>query len=141
MDNFYGHDDGAYACLRLLAYLERKEAKLSDLVNELPKYISSPEIKFGLADAIKFKFIDEVITKEFKQLWPNAKYIQIDGVRMDLDDQMTIIRASQNGPYATVKFEAKTQTTYDALKQTLLDILKKHPEIDLNKGTNVEALR
>lgn len=140
MDNFFGHDDGAYACLRLLSYLERKNEKLSELIKELPKYISSPEIKFGLADAIKFKFIDEVITKEFKARWPEAEYINIDGVRMDMPDQMAIIRASQNGPYATIKFEAKTQEGYDALKKTLKEILSKYSEIDFKKGVNIEAL-
>ncbi len=140
MDNFYGHDDGAYACLRLMSYLERKGQKLSQLVQKLPKYISSPEIKFGLADQIKFKFIEQVITKEFKQRWPDAEYIDIDGIRMDMNDQMAIIRASQNGPYATVKFEAKTQAGYDHLKATLKEILTKYQEIDLKSGTNIEAL-
>ncbi len=140
MDNFYGHDDGAYACLRLLSYLERRNQKLSQLVAELPKYISSPEIKFGLSDEIKFKFIAEIITKEFKAQWPDAEYIDIDGIRMDMSDQMAIIRASQNGPYATVKFEAKTQAGYDDLKKILKSILSKYSEIDLQKGTNIEAL-
>lgn len=140
MDNFYGHDDGAYACLRLLAYLERKNSKLSDLIKELPKYISSPEIKLGLPDEIKFKFIDEVITSEFKKIWPKAEYVNIDGIRMDLPDQMAIIRASQNGPYATVKFEAKTQAGYDNLKQTLKGILSKYKEINWQEGVNIHAL-
>ncbi len=140
MDNFFGHDDGAYACLRLLSYLERKDQTLSQLVEKLPKYISSPEIKFGLADNIKFKFIAEVITAEFKKNWPTAEYIDIDGIRMDLPDQMAIIRASQNGPYATVKFEAKTQADYESLKKTIKGILSKYSEIDLEKGTNTHAL-
>jgi phosphomannomutase/phosphoglucomutase len=63
MDNFYGHDDAAYACLRLLQYLERKNKTLGQVADELPKYESSPEIKFGLADDIKFKFIDEQIQR------------------------------------------------------------------------------
>jgi phosphomannomutase/phosphoglucomutase len=140
MDNFFGHDDGAYACLRLLSYLERKNQTLSQLVEKLPKYISSPEIKFGLADEIKFKFIADVITAEFKKNWPDAEYIDIDGIRMDMPDQMAIIRASQNGPYATVKFEAKTQAGYDALKFTIKGILSKYSEINLQKGTNTHAL-
>ena len=53
MDNFFGHDDGAYASLRLLQYLERTEQTLSQAVDALPQYISSPEIKMGLADDIK----------------------------------------------------------------------------------------
>jgi len=140
MDNFYGHDDAAYACLRLLTYLERKNKKLSELVAKLPKYISSPEIKVGLADEIKFKFIDQIITKEFKQLWPKATYTDIDGIRMDMDKQMAIIRASQNGPYITIKFEAKTQASYNNLKKTLKEILSKYKEINWREGSNIQAL-
>ena len=60
VDNFYGHDDGAVASLRLLAYLTRRKLTLSQAVKELPQYFSSPEIKVGCADAIKF----EVVTKK-----------------------------------------------------------------------------
>jgi len=140
MDNFFGHDDGAYASLRLLQYLERKNQNLSQAVAELSIYVSSPEIKFGLADEIKFKFIDTVIKAEFEKRWPNGKYVTIDGVRVDLADRMAIIRASQNGPYITVKFEGKTQGVYDEMKRTLKEILSAHPEIDWSKGVNTHAL-
>ena len=33
-----------------------------------------------------------------KKLYPKAKYIEIDGVRMDTESEMLIVRASQNGP-------------------------------------------
>lgn len=140
MDNFYGHDDGAYASLRLLQYLERKDQMLSDAVDELNIYVSSPEIKFGLADDIKFEFIDTVIRDEFEKRWPNAAYIDIDGIRMDLEDRMAICRASQNGPYITVKFEAKTQGDYESLKRELKELLSAHEEIDWNSGVNTHAL-
>ncbi|MFZ5376260.1 MAG: phosphomannomutase/phosphoglucomutase [Patescibacteria group bacterium] len=140
MDNFYGHDDGAYASLRLLQYLERKNAKLSQEVSKLNFYVSSPEIKLGLADDIKFKFIDTVIREEFKKRWPDAEYIDIDGIRMDTPEEMAIIRASQNGPYVTVKFEGKTQTQYDKMKLVLKEILSQHPEVDWNSGVNTHAL-
>lgn len=140
MDNFYGHDDGAYASIRLLQYLERKNQKLSEAAAGLSKYVSSPEIKFGLADDIKFKFIDTVIRADFQKLWPEAKYIDIDGIRMDLPDRMAICRASQNGPYITVKFEGKTQEIYDELKHQLKEVLSSHPEIDWGKGVNTHAL-
>lgn len=139
-DNFYGHDDGAYASLRLLAYLERKNEKLSEAVAQLAHYVSSPEVKFGLADDIKFKFVETVIQDEFRKRWPDAKYVTIDGVRMDTANTMAIIRASQNGPYITVKFEGKTQEQYDEMKHTLKEILSSHPEIDWTKGVNTHAL-
>ncbi len=140
MDNFYGHDDGAYASLRLLQYLERKNEKLSEAVSQLSIYVSSPEIKFGLADDIKFKFIDTKIREEFLKQWPNGKYIDIDGIRVDTDSEMAIVRASQNGPYITVKFEGKTQEQYDAVKKILKGILSKYPEIDWSQGVNTHAL-
>ncbi len=140
MDNYYGHDDGAYASLRLLQYLERTEQHLSKAVDKLAHYISSPEIKLGMPDAIKFDFIDTTIRQEFHKRWPDAQYVDIDGIRMDLPDRMATIRASQNGPYITVKFEAKTQTTYDAVKDSLCDILKAHSQIDWQAGVNTHAL-
>lgn len=140
MDNFYGHDDAAYASLRLLAYLERHNEKLSEAVAQLPKYISSPEIKLGLPDEIKFQLIDEKISADFKKHWPDAEYTNIDGVRMDLNEQMATIRASQNGPYVTIKFEAKTQEQYDALKQQLRQILEQYPEVNWAEGSNTHAL-
>lgn len=140
MDNFFGHDDGAYASLRLLQYLERKEQKLSEAVAELAVYVSSPEIKFGLADDIKFQFIDTKIREEFKAKWPDAQVIDIDGIRIDNPTTMAIIRASQNGPYITVKFEGKTQAEYDDMKVTLREILKKYDEIKWNEGVNTHAL-
>lgn len=140
MDNFFGHDDGAYASLRLLQYLERKNQVLSQAVSELSIYVSSPEIKFGLADDIKFKFIETVIKAEFEKRWPTGEYITIDGVRVDLPDRMAIIRASQNGPYITVKFEGKTKEIYDEVKAQLKELLSSHPEIDWTKGVNTHAL-
>lgn len=140
MDNFYGHDDGANASLRLLQYLERKEQKLSEAVDQLPQYVSSPEIKFGLADSIKFEFIDTKIRQEFMNQWPDGKYIDIDGIRVDTAEEMAIVRASQNGPYITVKFEGKTQEQYDNMKKILKVILSKYPEIDWSTGVNTHAL-
>lgn len=139
MDNFYGHDDGAIASLRLLSYLTRKKMTMADAVAQLPNYISSPEIKLGLADAIKFQLIDNQISKDLKALYPDAEYLTMDGIRMDTKDEMAVIRASQNGPYITIKFEAKTQEKYDLLKKQIHDILKKYPEVKFDEGVNIHG--
>jgi phosphomannomutase / phosphoglucomutase len=140
MDNFFGHDDGAYASLRLLQYLERKNQTVSQAVADLTQYVSSPEIKFGLADDIKFKYTDGIIREEFKKTWPDAQFNTLEGIRMDLPNRMAIIRASQNGPYVTLKFEAKTQADYDDLKGQLKTMLKQYKDIDWSTGVNTHAL-
>lgn len=140
VDNFYGHDDGAVASLRLLAFLTRKNLTLKQAIAGLPKYVSSPEIKVACPDAIKFELVSSKIGGEIKKLYPDAEYVEIDGVRMDTADEMLIIRASQNGPYLTVKFEAQTQEKYDELKGQVNTILHQFSEIDFSHGVNTDSL-
>lgn len=139
MDNFYGHDDGAFATLRLLQYLDRTGKSLKDTVDELPKYVSSPEIKLGLADDIKFQLIDNEIAQEVRDLFPNGKYVDIDGFRADDEDRMLIIRASQNGPYITIKFEGRTEEQYQELKTQIKNLLEKYDQINWDEGVNINA--
>ncbi len=139
-DNFYGHDDGAIASLRLLAYLTRTNLSLKEAISKLPQYFSSPEIKVGCADNIKFSVVTDKIGSEIKKLYPEAKYVEIDGVRMDTEEEMMIIRASQNGPYLTIKFEGKSQEKYDQLKSQVNKILHSLSEIDFKSGVNINSL-
>ena len=83
VDNFYGYDDGAVASLRLLSYLTRVNLSLNEAISKLPHYFSSPEIKVGCSDKIKFTIVKDKIGREIKKLYPTAKYVEIDGVRMD----------------------------------------------------------
>ena len=140
VDNFYGHDDGAIASLRLLAYLTRVNLSLKQAITLLPQYVSSPEIKVSCPDDFKFKVVSDKIRGEIKKLYPSAKYVEIDGVRMDTIEEMMIVRASQNGPYLTIKFEGKTQEKYDLLKSQINKILRSLPEIDFKSGVNINSL-
>ncbi len=140
VDDFYGHDDGIYATLRLLQLLSRTGQSLSKAISGLAQYVSSPEIKLGCPDNIKFPLIDNQIAADLKEMFPDAEYIDIDGFRADTKDEMIIIRASQNGPYITIKFEAKTKQRYEQLKKEIKAILLKYKEIDFSTGVNTDAL-
>jgi phosphomannomutase / phosphoglucomutase len=141
--DFYNHDDGVYSTFRLLRYLAKTGKTLSEVVAELPKYISSPEIKIGCADDKKVVFIEK-ISEALKKDYPEAEVIDDeragDGVRLNLFDSMFVVRYSQNGPYLTVKFEAQTQEKYDELKKYLSQLLHAHSEVDWSFGVNVESL-
>lgn len=141
MDNFYGHDDTAIGMLRLLEYMTRIDQSLEEIVASLPQYVSSPEIKVGCPDDIKFDVVSQTIGDKIKALYPDARYTEIDGVRMDTADEMLIVRASQNGPYLTVKFEGKTEEKYALLRDQIREILENTSEVDFGYGVNVEALR
>jgi len=140
MDKFYGHDDGAYASLRVLDYLTRKGKKLSEVVAEFPHYVSSPEVKIGCPDGDKARVV-EGIADEMIAKFGSEKVNTIDGARVDFEDGMIIVRFSQNGPYITVKFEAKDDATYEERRQYVKDLLHSHPEIVWSEGVNIEQLQ
>lgn len=139
-DNFYGHDDEAFATLRLLAYLTRVGKSLAEVVDSLPRYESSPEIKVGCPDKIKFELISDKIAKDIKGAFPGADYVEIDGIRFDSENQMGVIRASQNGPYITVKYEARDREGFRKLRKVISEIMHKYKEIDFADGVNTDAL-
>jgi phosphomannomutase/phosphoglucomutase len=133
-DNAYGHDDGSYAALRILEYLSDKNTTLSRLYETFPQYISSPEIKIGCPDEKKIKMVED-LAKKFRADFPGAQITDgtiipgDDGTRADFNDGMIIFRYSQNGPYITVKFEAKDQKTYEQRKKYVRKMLESYPEM------------
>jgi phosphomannomutase/phosphoglucomutase len=143
--DFFNHDDGAYATMRLLQAMSRTDKTLSGMVADLPQYKSSPEIKVFCPDDKKVGLVGE-LAKKLRKDYPDADVIDDeragDGVRMDLSDSMFVVRYSQNGPYITVKIEAKTDQKYEELRQYIADTLHSHPEIDWTNSVsaNVSAL-
>lgn len=143
--DFYNHDDGAYSTLRLLQYLSRSGKKLSEIVAGLPQYISSPEIKVECPDDKKVEVVTKIAPR-LREDFPEAEVVDDeragDGVRLDMADSMFVVRYSQNGPYLTVKFEAKDQEKYDELKNYIAKLLKDYPEINWESdiSVNTEAL-
>ncbi len=143
--DFYNHDDSVFASLRVLNLLARTGRKLSEIVAELPLYVSSPEVKLFCPDDSKVELTKKMIPT-LKQDFPSAEIIDDeragDGIRLELPDGMFVVRYSQNGPYITVKFEGKTKERYEELRKYIADLLKKFPEIDWHNKINVnhEAL-
>jgi len=138
--DFYNHDDGAYSTLYLLDYLTKSGKSFSEIIDSLPKYISSPEIKIFCADDKKVLLVNKIVDI-LKEDFKEAKIIDDeragDGVRMDRKDCMFVIRYSQNGPYITIKFEAKEVSEYEKLKMYINDLLHRFSEIDWASKINV----
>ncbi len=141
--DFYNHDDGIYSTMRLLDYLVRTRQTLSLAVDSLPKYISSPEVKVGCPDDLKVNLMAD-ISQVLKTDYPQAEIVDDeragDGVRLELSDSMFVVRYSQNGPYLTIKFEAKTQDQYDNLKNYINRLLHRFSQVDWTFGANLESL-
>jgi phosphomannomutase/phosphoglucomutase len=141
--DFYNHDDGLYSSMRLLHYLSVSGQSLSGVIAKLPQYISSPEIKIGCADDKKVKLIEDIsvqLTKDFPGVDIISDERAGDGVRLNMPDAMFVVRYSQNGPYLTIKFEAKTKDRYDEIKVYLRKLLTGYNEVNWTFGVNTEHL-
>jgi phosphomannomutase/phosphoglucomutase len=141
MDNFFGHDDAAYACLRLLSYLEKHHQTLSQACAAIETHRSSPEIKLGVPDDQKFALVENKIRHDLVTAWPEAKVNDLDGIRLETGEVMVVIRASQNGPYLTVRFEGLDEKLYNETKDQINKILHSYPEINWNEAVNIYALQ
>ena len=121
-DDYYGYDDGFYAGLRFAKLLDDLNVKASNLVKDMPKLFSTPEIRLEIADDIKFKIVDEV-KKYAKEKKYNCNFA--DGVRVDYDDGFALVRASNTGPYITMRFEASKEDILTLRQKEFMDIINR----------------
>jgi phosphomannomutase/phosphoglucomutase len=103
-DRYFGYDDAVYASVRLVELLAREGRPLSTLLADLPKTVSTPEIRVDCPDDKKFA-IAEKAQEHFKNLYP---VIDVDGVRIQFPEGWGLIRASNTQPALVLRFEAKT---------------------------------
>ena len=99
-------DSGIYAGLRLLEIMSKTNKSLSELLLDIPKYYSTPEIKFPSSDEQKFEVIKKI--KEFCEL-QKWSLNTIDGVRVNFSTGWALVRASNTGPNITMRCEAKDE--------------------------------
>lgn len=119
-DGYYGFDDALYAAVRLLALLGGTTRTLAQLVDELPHYVSTPELRIDCADERKFDVMRAV---EARLRAAGASILDIDGVRVSTDDGWWLLRASNTQPALVARAEARTEDGLERLKQALVSAL------------------
>jgi len=125
-DDYFGYDDAIYASLRLSELISNSSRSLSELVNEIPKYNSSPEIRIECSnDEEKFKISNKLITY-FKEKYDcNC----IDGVRIIFNDGWGLVRASNTQPILVCRFEAKTNKNLNRIKLIIMNEINKYIKV------------
>jgi phosphomannomutase/phosphoglucomutase len=118
-DRYFGYDDGLYAAVRLLEILSGTERKLSDLLGDVPKSYTTPEIRIDCPDALKFRVVREV-SDYFRK---DYRTIEIDGVRIIFSDGWGLVRASNTQPVLVLRFEASTPETLRMERKKVEDVL------------------
>ena len=120
-DRWPGFDSGLYAGLRIVEILSHTTQSVDELAEGILVYYSTPELKFAASDDIKFSIIEKI--EEYVKS-KGYQYLTIDGIKVLFDDSWALVRASNTGPNITVRFEAKTKTRLQEIKDEFTKVLE-----------------
>ncbi len=123
-ENWYKTDDGILTALRVISLLEKQNLDLT----ALPKWehtFSTEEIAVPCTKEKKNHINQQVIEYFSKKYQDTADCITFDGIRCVFADSWFLVRASQTSEQITLRFEAKTEEKFHALKQSVLSDLEK----------------
>lgn len=122
-DGWFGFDDGVYVGARIMQLLAAQHKKLSELFDELPNSVNTPELKLPMLEEKKDAFMQRLISEAN---FGSVEKITIDGLRVDFGYGWGLIRPSNTSAYLILRFEADTQehlkTIEDVFRKQLLKI-------------------
>jgi phosphomannomutase/phosphoglucomutase len=130
-EGWFGFDDALYAGARLLGILDRWKRPLAELVDSIPSYVSTPELRVGCADEEKFRVVTEV-TRRFKER-EDVEVVDIDGARVLFGDGWGLLRASNTQPVLVLRFEGQDQAALDRVRGAFREVLQDYPAVALDE--------
>ncbi|MFL5594769.1 MAG: phosphomannomutase/phosphoglucomutase [Gemmatimonadaceae bacterium] len=114
-EGFYGFDDALYGAARLLQIVADSGKSIRQLLADVPRFVSTPEIRVDCPDDKKFGIVDEA-TKYYSSKY---KVITVDGVRVLFGDGWGLIRASNTQPVLVMRFEARTKEQLEKIQSEM----------------------
>ena len=119
-DRYLGFDDALYATCRLLEIMADTGKGVDELIQDLPKTFTTPELRVECPDEIKFKAVDKIVA-HFKA---KQDIIDIDGLRALYDDGWGLVRASNTQPALVLRFEALSEKRLHEIQNEIESVLK-----------------
>lgn len=113
---WYGFDDALYAAVRTIRAVSASGKSLTELKDEMPVSVATPELRFQVDESRKFAVIDEVAQRLATE---GANVNSTDGVRVKTADGWWLLRASNTQDVLVARAEAKDQAGLDRLMDTV----------------------
>jgi len=128
-EDYYGFDDAPLIALKTLEIISKSDKTISQIFDEIPKLVATPEIILSAPDAVKFQIIQEItdiLSKDYE-------VFTLDGVRAKFENGWGLVRASNTQPAITLRFEAYTRPQIVEYMNIFKALLDQHPEVDQGK--------
>ena len=119
---WFGIDDALFAAVRLCRLLARSGRRLGAIVDDLPRYAATPELRVPCADARKFGIVTGI-----QERYRRTHVVSdLDGARIEFETGWGLVRASNTEPALVVRAEGRTSEECEAilgeLKSTLAEL-------------------
>ena len=123
----WGYDDGLYAALRVMEYLDQTGQTLAQALAAYPKRYGTEDLYVSTRQVRPVELLNFV---EQQSSRIHAQISKIDGIRLDFEDGFGIIRASNTGEYFTVRFDANNAQGLNEIRHLFVAMLRdRYPEI------------
>ena len=121
-ERWYGFDDALYTAARLLEIVSKSNKSCSELFDEFPVNLSTPEININFdKHGQQFEAMDSLSSHiDF----PGANINTIDGVRVDYEDCWGLVRPSNTTPCLVLRFEAEDNAALKGVQEKFKKWLK-----------------
>ena len=130
-DDYYGYDDAIYVAARAVQMLSRSKQALSEMVESLPKYYSTPEMRMAAEnDEEKFRIAEEAVA----YFTANYDCSTVDGVRIRFGDGWGLVRSSNTQPVIVCRFEADSHERMEEIKNLVLNKLSEFGTLQQDAG-------
>jgi phosphomannomutase/phosphoglucomutase len=114
-EGYYGFDDALYGAARLLRIVAESGKTVRDLLADVPRFVSTPEIRVDCPDDKKFGIVEEAQ----KHFGAKYKVMNVDGARVLFGDGWGLIRASNTQPVVVMRFEARTKDELEKIQSEM----------------------
>ncbi len=111
-DRYYGFDDAIYSSARLAEILSESGRRVGELLSDVPKMSSTPEIRVAAPEARKFQIVEELKQRFAKKY----EVIDIDGARINFPGGWGLVRASNTQAVLVLRFEAVDEPTLRVIR-------------------------
>jgi len=113
---YLGYDDAIYSSLRLLEILSKTRKPFSSLLADVPRTVTTPEIRVDCPDDAKFDVVARVLAAYRKR--PEVRVIDVDGARVHFERPQGwgLVRASNTQPVLVLRFEGQDEQGVAAIR-------------------------
>ena len=127
-DGYFGYDDALFCSGRIMEILTASGKTMAQLHDEVPAFVSTPEIRVDTTDEEKFKIVADLVSY-FKKSY---QVVDIDGARVLFGDGWGLVRASNTQPVLVMRFEAKTAARLGEIAEIFKQKLREYPSVQFS---------